>query len=90
MHYVQAREAEHRDELVYRLYVTDSLFYVPDKKKLTLRYADMILPQEKDTRTAEEIITDITQKFGLINADEIKEKGGDDDGCIRPCSEINS
>lgn len=56
---------EHREAEVYRIYITDSLFYFADNKRLSVRYEELINPKPKDTRTAEQIVADIISEIGL-------------------------
>lgn len=53
------------DEAAFRIYVTDSLFFMGENKRFTKRYYDIINPKKIDTRTPEEIVAYITSKYGL-------------------------
>ena len=53
---------EAREE-IYRIYVTDSLKVIG---QLDQRYFDMIQPPKQETRTAEEIIDNITNKLMVM------------------------
>lgn len=49
------------------MYITDSLYYQGESKRITVRYADIVngtLPQ-KDERTGDEIVEDFIAKFNL-------------------------
>ena len=46
----------------FKMYVADSLFYSPQRKRLTKRYADIIRPEKVDKRSAKEIVNDIAQR----------------------------
>ena len=57
----------------YRIYVTDALMYISENtakssggQYLTKRYAEIIGEVKKDTRTGEEIATDIITRAGLV------------------------
>lgn len=66
MRYVKAKYKEKQEELAYRIYVTDTLYYQSDNKRLTKRYLDLISkPQKKDTRTGDEIAVDVINRLGL-------------------------
>lgn len=54
---------QQRDE-TYRIYVTDSMFYQSDNKRLNTRYYDLI-NKKVETRSANEIISDVLNKAGL-------------------------
>ena len=64
MHYLLARFKEHQKEDVYRIYVTDSLFYQADNKRLNQRYSDL-LNKKIESRSAEQIIDEVFNKAGL-------------------------
>ena len=61
-----ARIEEDYREMTYRIYVTDSLQYIPQGKYTTVRFYDMIYPKPEDNRSAEEIAADVIAKAGLI------------------------
>lgn len=66
MRYALARfKKEQRDD-AYRIYITDSLYYLRREESLTYRYFDWI---NKDTnidyRTADEIAVDIIKRANL-------------------------
>jgi len=65
MRYVLAKYTEYKKELAYRIYITDSLYYQSDNKRLTTRYVDMITPKKVDRRTGDEIASDVINKLGL-------------------------
>jgi len=53
-------------ELAYRIYITDSLYYQADNKRLTTRYAEIIAkPKPADKRSADKIAEDTIKKLGL-------------------------
>lgn len=57
---------QYRKELAYRIYITDTLYYRSDNKKLTKRYVDMIAKSKpQDTRSGDEIAEEIINKLGL-------------------------
>lgn len=55
-----------QETLAFRIYVTDSLFYQSQEKRLSKRYADIIMINESvDDRSGDEIALDIIARFGL-------------------------
>lgn len=65
MRYVLAKYKEKQEELAYRIYLTDSLYYQSEGKRLTTRYMDMIKPKPVDNRTGDEIAYDVIKRLGL-------------------------
>lgn len=65
MRYVEARaEEEQRDE-TYRIFVTKSLQLIPQNKYISKDFKDILHPEKMDTRTAEQIASDVISKAGL-------------------------
>ena len=60
------RLKEYQVEEAYRVYVTDTLYYQAENKKLSVRYYDLIRPKRSDNRSADEIIKETIVKAGLI------------------------
>ena len=57
---------EYRD-VVYKMYVTDSLQLNPQNKYLTAKYSDLIdTDKVVDTRSADEIALDVILNAGLV------------------------
>jgi len=72
---MKAREEERRDDTIYRLYVTDSLFYMNQNMRLVEKYTDILKRNRKERqpqKTGDEIVKDMLNKHGL----KFK-KGGD-------------
>lgn len=65
MRYCAARYKSMVDERLYRIYVTDTLKSAFGIEK---RYAEIFIPAE--TRTPEEIISNISAKLGQIGGEE--------------------
>ena len=65
MRYFLSRLKQDREQRIYRIYVTDSLFYHGQNKTLTERFADVINPKPKETKTASEIVDDVTSRMGI-------------------------
>jgi hypothetical protein len=64
MCYLIARFKQQQKDETYRIYVTDSMFYQSDNKRLNTRYYDLI-NKKVETRNANEIISDVLNKAGL-------------------------
>ena len=66
MRYLKARYEQNQREWAYRIYVTDALksFF-----GLDLRYADLFVPQKVETRTAEEIISNISEGLAKLGGE---------------------
>lgn len=60
MRYFSARVVQHNHEELYRIYVTDSLKIIG---RIDQRYYDFIRPAKVETRTADEIISNIKEKL---------------------------
>lgn len=54
--------------MVYRRYITDSLFYLTGATKMryVVPFIDILYPPEVETRTGEELVEDIADKAGII------------------------
>lgn len=62
------REKEHKEEVLYRVYVTDSLFCSSHNMSLNDRYVERLLKlYEKPVpqRSAEDIVADVMNRHGL-------------------------
>jgi len=64
MRYAQARYKQYERDWAYRVYVTDGLKVLGG---LNIRYADLFKPEEK--RTAEEIVSSISEKLDRLGGD---------------------
>lgn len=54
----------------YRFYVADELFFSAQNKMHEKRLCDLLNPKPEDTRTAEDIVADISKRAGLEINDE--------------------
>ena len=62
--YVSSRaEQIHREE-VYRIMVTESLRILPEGKRITKPYLELLKPQEVDTRTGEQVAEEVALRMG--------------------------
>lgn len=64
------------EELAFRLYVTDCLQTMTENtakkvggKYVKMRYADIIKPQKVETRSAEQIISEMQEKMNKMGGD---------------------
>lgn len=55
----------YNEELAYRIYITDSLYYEADNKRLTNRFLDLLKRKPVDKRTGDEIASDVITRLGL-------------------------
>lgn len=60
MRYVNARYLKEYRDRMYRIYITDALKAIGN---LNIRYVDFIKPSKVDTRTEQEVISDIKAKL---------------------------
>jgi len=65
MRYVKAKCAEYRQELTYRIYITDCLYYQGENKRLTSRFYDLAFPKKEDKRTGDQIALDVITRLNL-------------------------
>ena len=55
----------YQEDMAYRIYITDSLYYEAQGKALTQRYIDIIHPAPVDPRSGDEIAMDVIGRLGL-------------------------
>lgn len=65
MRYFVSRFKKDNEERIYRIYMTDSLYYQGRNMTTASRYIDLIKPQKVDNRTGDEIANDVIAKMGL-------------------------
>ena len=66
MRYAISRFKYEQQEMAYRIYMSDSLFYYTQNQRLTHRYADFITNKIKiDNRSSDEIVMDVMNNAGL-------------------------
>lgn len=62
--------AQEARDASYRVYVTDSIFYQAQNKRLTVRFADALRHEEpEDIPDGDAIVADILRRAGLVVAD---------------------
>lgn len=66
LRYVESRLDENRREFAYRIFVTDCLGHLVGAKN---RYYDMVTDKPVETRTADEIISNISNKLEKIGGE---------------------
>ncbi len=62
--YAISKYKQEQEEMAYRIYVTDSIYYRNQNKALSERYIDLIR-HKVDDRDGDEIVAEIIQKAGL-------------------------
>lgn len=81
MRYAVARFKHEQERKAYRIYVSDALQIIgenlasSEKKYLTKRYIDVIEPAREETRTCEEITSEIAERCGLTIKNTAAEGG---------------
>lgn len=66
MRYVAARFNEKQRDIAYRIFVTESLKLIPQKKYLTVSYENTIRKRIKETnKSGDEIAIEVMRKNGL-------------------------
>lgn len=68
--YAAERLKRENERLSYMAYMTDQAMYYAQGMARTDRWLDSVIPQEKDTRTAEDIIADVVHRAGLKEVSE--------------------
>lgn len=71
MRYVVSKIVQRREEVAYRIYITDALLVIGQNTQrfaggstMKMRYKDILFPAPEETRTAEEIKQHIISKLG--------------------------
>ena len=67
MRYFTARLQQASDEYMYRIYMTDAVFYYARGKTTAKRYAEKLQHTggQKDDRTGDEVAADLINRMGL-------------------------
>lgn len=71
MRYALARYNNEQRTAAYRIYVTDSLFYMGQNMHPTTRFVD-VLNKKQDNRSADEIAVDVIIGAGLSFGGELQ------------------
>ena len=73
MRYVTSRYKMYQKDMAYRFFITDELYYLNNNvvnmtggSKMQKRFYEILYPPKEDTRTADEIITNIKNKLREI------------------------
>lgn len=56
----------YRDELAFKVYVTDSLYLMGQRKYLNKRWYDQIRPRVYEDIDAVAVVADVTKRAGLV------------------------
>ena len=64
MRYAISKYKKEQEEMAYRIYMTDSLYYRAQNQYMNVRYYDL-LNRKIDNRSGDEIATDVIHKIGL-------------------------
>lgn len=64
--------------MAFRIYLTDSIYYRNEGKCINIRYAKIINPDPVDTRSGDEIASEIIEKLGLRVKNEFNGISGED------------
>lgn len=77
LRYCFARQGKEQIDKAYRIYVTDALKAISENTAkfaggsyMKIRYAEVINPKPEETRTADEIITNITDKLRKLQEED--------------------
>ena len=67
MRYFRARLRQAREDYLYRVYMTDSVYWYARGKSTSKRWADILQQADKppDRRTGDEIAADLIARMGL-------------------------
>lgn len=63
MRYVLAKAKTEANASAYRFYVADTLYFIANHKAPIKRLHEILKPEPEETRTAEEIISNIRMKL---------------------------
>ena len=63
---MKARYRKERDEVTFKVYVTDSLYLMGQHKFLNRRWYDIARPKVYEDIDAAAVVADITQRAGLV------------------------
>lgn len=79
MRYCFARYRKEQLDKTYRIYITDALKVITENASrfnggnyMKIRFADIVNPKPEETRTADEIITNITDKLRKLQEEDKK------------------
>lgn len=65
MRYTMARYSEKQREIAYRIYLTDSLYYMGQQKYISIRYVDMVHAERQPDVDGDAIVESILGRAGL-------------------------
>lgn len=61
-----ARYRKERDEMAFKVYVTDSLYLMGQHKFIGRRWYDQVRPKVYDGIDAATVVADVTKRAGLV------------------------
>lgn len=61
-----ARYRRERDEMAFKVYVTDSLYLMGQQKFIGRRWYDQVRPKVYEDIDAAEVVADVTKRAGLV------------------------
>lgn len=61
-----ARYRKERDEMAFKVYVTDSLYLMGQHKFIGRRWYDQVRPKVYDDTDAATVVADVTKRAGLV------------------------
>lgn len=71
MRYVKAKYEEYKEEMTYRIYLSETLYQSARGNGLNMHFTDVLEPKPVDTRTADEIALETIAKAGLKLENEV-------------------
>lgn len=64
--FTKARYRKERDDMAFKVYVTDSLYLMGQRKFLNRRWYDQVRPKVYDDIDAAAVVADVTKRAGLV------------------------
>ena len=61
-----ARYRKERDDMAFKVYVTDSLYLMGQRKFIGRRWYDQVRPKVYEDIDAAEVVADVTKRAGLV------------------------
>lgn len=66
MRYAMARYAEYREDIAYRIYVTDELYFSGHNRTHSVPFKELLGYVKKDDRSGDDIAKDVIKNAGLV------------------------
>lgn len=80
VNYMLATHKYEQTELSFRAYITESVRLIGENKVFKKPWIETLAPQHTETRSVEEIVSDVVIKAGLVVRDESVGAGGQNRG----------